>query len=55
VTPQGDPLDLGRLGFERAAHLLVRRALREVPVGGQLTVTGGDPALGVHLRAWTRS
>jgi TusA-related sulfurtransferase len=54
VRPQDAPLDLGRLGFERGAHLLVRRALREMPVGGRLTVTGADPALGVHLRAWAR-
>ena len=30
------------------------RALRGVPVGGRVVVTGGDPALGVHLRAWAR-
>ncbi|MFC5061815.1 ferritin-like domain-containing protein [Actinomycetospora atypica] len=48
------PLDLGFLGFERGAHLLVDRALRAVPVGGRVVVTGGDPALGVHLRAWAR-
>ncbi|GAA3054889.1 hypothetical protein GCM10010464_19500 [Pseudonocardia yunnanensis] len=50
----GAPLDLDFLGFERGAHLLVRRSLREVPIGGRVTVTGGDPALGVHLRAWAR-
>ncbi|WP_370588727.1 ferritin-like domain-containing protein [Pseudonocardia sp. C8] len=50
----GAPLDLGHLGFEQGAHLLVRRALRAVEVGGRVTVTGGDPALGVHLRAWAR-
>jgi len=32
----------------------VARALRGVPVGGRVVVTGGDPALGVHLRAWAR-
>jgi hypothetical protein len=48
------PLDLGFLGFEQGAHLLVARALRGVPVGGRVVVTGGDPALGVHLRAWAR-
>jgi hypothetical protein len=58
VTGPGAPLDpvldLGFLGFERGAHLLVGRALRDLPVGGHVTVTGGDPALGVHLRAWAR-
>ncbi|HSK59313.1 MAG TPA: ferritin-like domain-containing protein, partial [Actinomycetospora sp.] len=48
------PLDLAFLGFEQGAHLLVARALRGVPVGGRVVVTGGDPALGVHLRAWAR-
>jgi hypothetical protein len=54
VPDGGAPLDLGFLGFERGAHLLVGRALRHRPVGGRITVTGGDPALGVHLRAWAR-
>jgi hypothetical protein len=48
----GAPLDLGWLGFERGAHLLVSRALRERP---RVHVLGGDPALGVHLRAWCRA
>jgi hypothetical protein len=54
VTEGGASLDLGFLGFERGAHLLVARALRGVPVAGRIVVTGGDPALGVHLRAWAR-
>lgn len=49
------PLDLGQLGFEQGAHLLVRRALRALPPGGRLPVTGADPALGVHLQAWCRA
>ncbi|MDD7918748.1 ferritin-like domain-containing protein [Actinomycetospora callitridis] len=53
-APLDPVLDLGFLGFERGAHLLVDRALRDLPVGGRVTVTGGDPALGVHLRAWAR-
>jgi hypothetical protein len=48
----GAPLDLGWLGFERGAHLLVERALRADP---RVRVVGGDPALGVHLRAWCRA
>lgn len=54
MTVARAPLDLGMLGFERGAHLLVRRALRDLPIGGRLSVTGDDPALGVHLRAWAR-
>jgi hypothetical protein len=48
-------LDLGGLGFDRGAHILVGRALRALPPGGRLRVDGADPALGVHLRAWCRA
>ncbi|PVZ12079.1 ferritin-like domain-containing protein [Actinomycetospora cinnamomea] len=54
MTGERAPLDLGFLSFERGAHLLVARALRGIPIGGRVLVTGGDPALGVHLRAWAR-
>ncbi|MBT2212746.1 hypothetical protein [Actinomadura sp. NEAU-AAG7] len=47
-------LDLGFLGFEQGAHLLVQRALRDLPPGAELGVTGLDAALPVHLRAWAR-
>src|SRR5690606_24882867 len=47
-------LDLGDLGFDRGAHLLVGRALRSAPPGARLTVVGRDPALPVHLAAWAR-
>jgi hypothetical protein len=47
-------IDLEDLGLDRGGHLLIERALREVPVGGEVTVSGRDPALGVHLRAWAR-
>ena len=47
-------LDLGALGFDHGAHLLVGRALRALPPAGSLRVVGSDPALGVHLRAWCR-
>jgi hypothetical protein len=54
VTPPVALVDLDRLGFDSGAHLLVRRGLRGVPIGGRLRVRGDDPALGVHLRAWCR-
>jgi hypothetical protein len=47
-------IDLEDLGLDRGGHLLLERALREVPVGAELSVSGRDPALGVHLRAWAR-
>ncbi|MGI9001753.1 MAG: ferritin-like domain-containing protein [Pseudonocardia sp.] len=55
TDPVGVPLDLGKLGFERGAHLLVDRALRDLLPGAALRVVGTDPALGVHLRAWSRA
>ncbi|MBV8711386.1 MAG: hypothetical protein JOY56_06385, partial [Solirubrobacterales bacterium] len=48
------PLDLEHLSFTCGAHLLINRALRALPPGGQLRIIGTDPALGVHLRAWCR-
>ncbi len=47
-------VDLGALGLDQGGHLLVKRALRGVPVGAQVEVRGSDPALAVHLGAWCR-
>ena len=44
-------LDLGTLGMDEGAHLLVQRAL----VQGPVAVRGDHPALAVHLRAWARA
>lgn len=48
-------LDLGELGFEEGGHLLVKRSLRQVPVGDEIEVTGQAPELDLHLRTWCRS
>ena len=48
-------LDLNNMSFERGAHLLVKRALRQLPVGSRLRVVGSDPSLSVHLLAWWRA
>ncbi|MBV9450024.1 MAG: hypothetical protein JO345_29470 [Streptosporangiaceae bacterium] len=48
-------IDLEDLGLEAGGYLLVQRALRDLPVGGRLTVRGRDAALRVHLAAWSRS
>lgn len=48
-------LDLGGLGLDRGGHLLVKRALADLPVGETLEVCGDDPALEVHLAAWART
>jgi TusA-related sulfurtransferase len=47
-------VDLGRLGLDRGAHLLLRRALAPLPPGSRLLVYGRDPALPAHLPAWCR-
>lgn len=48
-------VDLGDLGLERGGHLLLKRALRGVPVGARLEVAGKSPDLAVHLGGWCRS
>jgi hypothetical protein len=48
-------IDLGDLGLDRGGHLLLKRALRGLAVGGRLDVFGHHPELAVHLRGWCRS
>lgn len=48
-------INLDDLGLDRGGHLLVERALRTLPVGGRLLITGRDPTLRVHLQAWARA
>jgi hypothetical protein len=48
-------IDIEDLGFDRGAHLLIKRALADVPVGSKIGVRGSDPDVGVHLRSWCRS
>jgi hypothetical protein len=48
-------VDLQSLGFDRGAHLLVRRALSSVLHGGTVAVRGTAPALAIELSAWARS
>jgi hypothetical protein len=47
-------IDLEDLGFDRGAHLLLKRALDGLPPGERLEVRGRAPELDVHLRAWCR-
>ncbi|MFD9000339.1 ferritin-like domain-containing protein [Streptomyces sp. NPDC059582] len=54
MTSPAPPVDLGGLGFEQGAHLLLSRALRQAPPGGRVEVLGTDPALPTHLAAWCR-
>jgi len=48
-------LALDDLGFDEGGQILVKRALRRIPEGGTLEVTGQAPALDVHLTAWARA
>jgi hypothetical protein len=48
-------VDLADLGLDRGGHLLLKRALAQVPVGGTVSVLGRDPALRVHIRGWARA
>ena len=48
-------LDLAELGLDQGGHLLLKRALRALPVGGILLVAGRHPELQVHLRGWLRA
>ena len=53
--PVDRTVDLGDLGFDRGAHLLVEHARRGLPPGARVAVVGTDPALAVHLGAWARA
>ena len=48
-------IDIKDLGLDRGAHLLIKRALRDVPVGSKVGVRGTAPDLNVHLTGWCRA
>ena len=48
-------IDIKDLGLDRGAHLLIKRALRDVPVGAKVGVQGSAPDLNVHLAGWCRA
>ena len=48
-------LDLGSLGFDSGAHVLVNLALGDRPVGAAVTVTGSHPELAADLVIWCRN
>lgn len=47
-------LDLGTLGLDSGAHVLVAHALRRRDPAQPLRVRGSHPELGVHLAGWCR-
>lgn len=48
-------LELEDLAFDQGGRVLLKHALRGLPVGDRLEVRGARPELGVHLRAWCRA
>lgn len=52
MAPLPPVVELGALGFDRGAHLLVKRALATAPC---VEVRGDHPDLGLHLHAWARA
>ncbi|HWS87961.1 MAG TPA: hypothetical protein VN282_13410 [Pyrinomonadaceae bacterium] len=54
-TSPSTVIDIEALGLDRGAHLLLKRALADLPPGGRLCVRGSAPDLAVHLRGWCRA
>ncbi len=55
VTSPQSTIDIESLGLDQGAHLLIRRALDQVEVGGTLRVDANSPDWDMHLLAWCRS
>ena len=56
MAPSSTPtIDIESLGLDQGALLLIRRALAEQPVGGELRVRGRSADWQMHLQAWCRS
>jgi hypothetical protein len=54
-TSPASTIDIEGLSFDQGAHLLIKRALRDVPIGGRLVIRGRAPDLSVHLGSWCRA
>jgi hypothetical protein len=48
-------IDIETLSFTSGSHLLLKRALSELPVGGRLGVRAVAQDFAVHLRGWCRA
>ena len=48
-------LDLGDLGLDQGGHLLIKRALAQMPVGGRIEVRGKAPERGSLARVVPRA
>jgi len=47
-------VDLGHLGLDEGAHIILEHAIEQLEAGASIDVCGTHPALRVHLRAWSR-
>ncbi|TML12082.1 MAG: ferritin-like domain-containing protein [Actinobacteria bacterium] len=48
-------VDLGHLGFDEGAHIVVKHAIEQLEPGARVDICGTHPELRVHLRAWCRA
>jgi TusA-related sulfurtransferase len=53
-TSPSRTINIETLSFTSGAHLLLKRALRDLPVGGRLGVNASAPEFATHLRGWCR-
>src|SRR5215468_160050 len=53
-TSPSRTIDIETLSFTSGAHLLLKRALRDLPVGVRLGVRAASTEFAVHLRGWCR-
>lgn len=54
-TSPSQIIDIEDLGFDRGAHLLIKKALADIPVGERVGIRGCAPDAAVHLRGWCRA
>jgi TusA-related sulfurtransferase len=53
-TSPSRTINIEALSFTSGAHLLLKRALRDLPAGARLGVRASAPDFAVHLRGWCR-
>src|SRR5262245_30445119 len=53
-TSPSRTINIESLSFTSGAHLLLKRALRDLPSGARLGVRASAPDFAVHLRGWCR-
>ena len=54
-TSPSQIINIESLSFVNGAHLLLKKALRELPAGARLGVRADTPDFAVHLRGWCRA